>query len=227
MTLGKRIKHYRHQNGFSLLEMEKRTGIKKEYLCRIETDSLPNPTYKTMRVISQGLGINLIDLFDLTQSQPPKISVVSAAKLSAKPEPGSLIAIPIIDQQSAGEQSPNLTAEGYVLIGQSLIADITKVGSYRALYLDKNDTSMSPVIPAGSLLCIDFGSRNITQLLGKMVLLKDADNKCRAAYLKTDGDFIIGMPHNINDYTPFLIPRNKNDAILGKLVGCFNCIPPQ
>ncbi len=229
MTLGKRIRHFRHKNGFSLREMEKRTGIKKEYLCRIETDSLPNPTYKTLQSIVQGLDIGIVDLFVFSPPAAPRVSVLSATEFDTNPAAESLVAIPIITPQQACRQPLDLStpaADNYVLINPSVITNLTRFSAHAAIYLDENDSSMSPVIPPGALVCIDFGPQAILQLEGKMVLVKDNDSKCRVAYLKTDGDFFIGVPYNVHSHSPFLIPRNRTGSVLGKVVGCLSCIPP-
>lgn len=229
MTLGKRIKHFRHKNGFSLREMESRTGIKKEYLCRIETDSLPNPTYKTLQTIVQGLDIDIVDLFVFSPPVAPKVSVLSATEFNTIPELGSLIAIPIITPQVASQQPidfSNQAVESYVLINPSVITNITKIGAHAAIYVDENDNSMSPAIPSGSLVCVNFGPQDIMQLADKIVLMKDNNGKCRIAYLKIEEDCFIGIPHNIQSYSPFIVPRERTDSVLGKVVGCLSCIPP-
>ncbi len=226
-TLGERIRHRRRQNGFSLRELGERTGIKKEYLCRIETNALPNPTYKTLLIIAQGLGINLVELFEHFPASPPRIRLLPVAELAAEPKPEGWIAIPIIDRQSACQQPLSLSAKmdkGYVLIDPFLIPHTNGVGNYRALCLDKNDHSMSPVIRAGSLICVDFGPHDISQLVGKTVLMRDEEARCRLGHLRIEDGLIVCMPHNIH-YTPLIISRQKRDSVLGRVVGCLNCIP--
>jgi transcriptional regulator with XRE-family HTH domain len=228
MTLGKRIKHFRHKSGFSLREMESRTGIKKEYLCRIETDSLPNPTYKTLQSIVQGLDIDIVDLFVFSPPATPKVSVISATEFDTNYKADNLVAIPIITPQLACRRPldfSNQEFDSYVLINPSVITNITKFSMHAALYLDKADDSMSPAVPAGALLCVDFGSHDLAQLEDKMVLIKVDNEQCRIAYLKLKEDFYVGVPHNIKNHSPFLIPRHKTDAVLGKIVGCLSCIP--
>jgi transcriptional regulator with XRE-family HTH domain len=225
MIIGERIKHFRKLSGFSLKEMEKRTGIKKEYLCRIETKALPNPTYKTIQIIAQGLGINLTKLFEPSApTPPPKLSLLSPKELPVAPSTRSLVAIPIVNQQSLCRPPHNLSSEeieDYVMIGSSFIPNITKNGTYRATYLDENDNGMYPAIPAGALVCIDMGQKEIPQLIDKIVLIKDSETTCKARYLKIQENFIVGLPHDGHHYNPLVIPQQEENPILGKVIGCF------
>jgi transcriptional regulator with XRE-family HTH domain len=226
ITLGERIRHLRQQNGLSLVELEKRTGIKKEYLCRIETGALPNPTYKTLQLIAQGLETGLMELFEHSPPVPSTIRLFPPAELAADPKLEGWMAVPIIDQQSACQQPVSAgEAKGFVLVSPSLIPGITNDSIYKALYLDENDHSMSPVIPAGSLICVDFGQRDPSRLVGKIVLTKANGAKCKIGCLRMTEDFIISIPHNTRHYTPLLVPRGEGNPVLGKVVGWLTCIP--
>ncbi len=72
MTLGKRIKFVRLAAKISQLELEKRTGIKREYLSKLENSRLKNPTINTLKKIAAGLRIDFLAL--LTDN--PKILTI-------------------------------------------------------------------------------------------------------------------------------------------------------
>lgn len=58
MTLGKKIRHLRLEANLSQFELEQRTGIKREYLSRLENERLKNVTLKTLRKLGKGLRVN-------------------------------------------------------------------------------------------------------------------------------------------------------------------------
>jgi len=62
MTIGEKIRQLREGQHLSQAELERRTGIKREYISKIENNELDNPTYKTLLKIAKGLGINITDL---------------------------------------------------------------------------------------------------------------------------------------------------------------------
>ena len=60
--LGNQIKSLRESKGLSQGDIEKRTGIKREYISKIETGDLENPTYKTLQKLAKGIGVSVIEL---------------------------------------------------------------------------------------------------------------------------------------------------------------------
>ena len=62
MTIGEKIKAIRENQGLSQSEIERRTGIKREYLSKIENCELKNPTYNTLQKIAKGLGVTFLYL---------------------------------------------------------------------------------------------------------------------------------------------------------------------
>lgn len=64
MEVSKRIKIIRIEKGLSQAEIEKRTGIKREYLSKIENGHLSNPTFDTIKKLSEvGFDISLLEFF--------------------------------------------------------------------------------------------------------------------------------------------------------------------
>ena len=56
------LRNARKAAGMSQSELEKATGIKREYISKMESNELKNPTYKTLLRLCKGLGISLIEL---------------------------------------------------------------------------------------------------------------------------------------------------------------------
>lgn len=67
MILGERIRNVRIAAGLSQSQLEKRTGIKREYLSKLETSSLKNPTIDTLIKITDGCEITLVKFLGGTQ----------------------------------------------------------------------------------------------------------------------------------------------------------------
>jgi transcriptional regulator with XRE-family HTH domain len=80
MTIGQKIKTIRQNNELSQSEIESRTGIKREYLSKIENNELENPTYKTLKKICKGLGITLADLENFSSGSSPLTVINSERK---------------------------------------------------------------------------------------------------------------------------------------------------
>lgn len=59
MEIGEKIKTIRKNKCMSQSEFEKKTGMKREYLSKIENSELKNPTYNTLKKIVGGLGVSL------------------------------------------------------------------------------------------------------------------------------------------------------------------------
>jgi len=67
MTIGEAIKSVRQQKGITQKVIEQKTGIKKEYLSRIENNRLKNPTHATLCKIAKGINTELSALFKMTE----------------------------------------------------------------------------------------------------------------------------------------------------------------
>ncbi len=226
MTLGEKIKQFRKQRSFSLRQMEKITGIKKDYLCRIETSVLKNPTYKTLYTISKGSEIDIAELFETAPYVRPVIKIVSHIEQKGQAKSKNLLAIPIISQQAACQEAfktPLTENQCYGILSQSYLPNIEQTSNCRLLYHNSEDSSMEPVIPAGALMCVDFGDQKIEALENKITLIKHNDNTCKIGYLKFDSDSIIILPHDKFRYSPIIFPLSQqNVRILGKVIGCFS-----
>jgi len=63
LNIGSKIREVRVAKKLTQEEVERRTGIKREYLSKIETGGLPNVTIKTLKKITDALGIPLSKFF--------------------------------------------------------------------------------------------------------------------------------------------------------------------
>lgn len=70
-TLGGKIREIRMAKGLSQSEIERRTGLKREYLSKIENCDLKNPTYLTLKKLAKGMGCS-INLFFPVQEDTEK-----------------------------------------------------------------------------------------------------------------------------------------------------------
>lgn len=80
-TLGERIKTWRKRSGLSQTGLERATGIKREYLSKLENNELKNPTIGTLRKIAEkGFGISMpvfLDDLENPKSVQAKLFVVT------------------------------------------------------------------------------------------------------------------------------------------------------
>jgi transcriptional regulator with XRE-family HTH domain len=85
MTIGQKIKTIRQNNELSQSRIEELTGIKREYLSKIENDELKNPTYNTLKKICKGLGVSLADLENFSAGSSP-LTVINRERKRLKNE---------------------------------------------------------------------------------------------------------------------------------------------
>ncbi len=62
-NIGIKIREMRVARRLTQEQMERRTGIKREYLSKIETGGLPNITIKTLKKITDALDVSLSRFF--------------------------------------------------------------------------------------------------------------------------------------------------------------------
>ncbi|MBI5787450.1 MAG: helix-turn-helix domain-containing protein [Candidatus Schekmanbacteria bacterium] len=228
-NLGQRIRHFREIKGMSQSELEKHTGIKREYLSKLENDELKNPTYFTMLKISKGMGINISDLVEPLDfhklRQEPVLEIVSALKkdkrLEDKVSEGSFVAVPIVNGEVAAGNPTYINErdiEDYALIHSSYVKETEDYQRYRCTWVAKNSRSMYPIINPGTLVCIDSQQKDPEALEGKIVVLRDSEGGCTIRYLRLSGKHIVGVPENIREYNPLLIPVSEKNPIVGRIV---------
>lgn len=64
MLFGHFVKENRVAKGITQGEIQRKTGIKREYISRIESGELPNPTISTIKkIVVSGLGMPLSEFF--------------------------------------------------------------------------------------------------------------------------------------------------------------------
>ncbi len=125
--LGQRIKHLRKNKGLTQFDLEKRTGIKREYLSKIENDELNNPTFTTLLKICEGIGVPVTELLsgkdELPTRKEPQIRVLSGSgenkDISDQIEKGDFRVVPIINDNFASS-NPKYIGKNDIL-GYSII----------------------------------------------------------------------------------------------------------
>lgn len=230
LDLGHRIKRIRENRGLSQSEVERKTGIKREYLSKIENSELKNPTYGTIKKICKGIDVSIAELLDPEEFKKPRpepvISVISAnvrrdKMLQNQIDVGEFICIPIIDGEIAAG-NPNTINDkdihDYALVHSHCVKHTTDYDRYRCIWVKQGSRSMSPVIEPGSLVCIDAQQRDPKMLDGKIVAMKDDDGYCSIKRLKIEKNFLIGIPENIKEYNPIVFSMSKSNPIIGKVV---------
>lgn len=85
MTFAAKLKSLRHTAKLSQTQLEAKTGIKREYISKMETDDLKNPTIDTVKKLARGLGVDpAIFLTDLPEAIAAIISATCEARREAE-----------------------------------------------------------------------------------------------------------------------------------------------
>jgi transcriptional regulator with XRE-family HTH domain len=63
MKFGERLSKIRKEEKQSQQQVGDKAGVKREYLCKIETGILSNPSLKTIKRIAKAFDISLSELF--------------------------------------------------------------------------------------------------------------------------------------------------------------------
>lgn len=69
MALGERIRKLRLAAKLSQGDVERESGILREYISKLETGDIENPTFKTLQRLSKGLGVDI----DILVTDNPQI----------------------------------------------------------------------------------------------------------------------------------------------------------
>jgi putative transcriptional regulator len=228
-NLGDRIREIRKQKAISQVELESKTGIKREYLSKIENSELKNPTYNTLIRICEGLGVSLRELVDLGKEpqlrKDPPLKIVAAPEVAARLDLGNYVAIPLISQQTAFRGIGHIAAEEieqYVVILADYVAPTGDSSRFRCIKLGNSDRSMSPAIEPEAIIGIDSYQNDSYELDGKLVLVGLEEELCGVRRLRIQGNYAVAIPQNLRDYNPIVLTVGKKRQILGQVVWCFN-----
>jgi transcriptional regulator with XRE-family HTH domain len=123
-NLGQRIRRIRKMRGLSQSGLEKKSGIKREYISKLETNDLKNPTRDTLIKLAKALEITLGQLIE-GEVEPvvPQINVagVHEGKLGKE----SHIGIPIVKPEKLKvEILPASDILDYVVLPAKFFKDI-------------------------------------------------------------------------------------------------------
>ncbi len=227
--LGQKIKHLRKNKGLTQFDLEKKTGIKREYLSKIENNELNNPTFSTLLKICDGIGIPITELLsgddELPVRKEPLIKIFSGKEseeeLAEKIEGKEFVAIPIISAEFAASNPKYISQNDiidYAIISGNFLESQYDQHRYRCVSVETDDLSMYPQIEPKGVVCIDSYQNNAEELDGKIVALKNNDGICSVRYLKSEKKYLLGMPENIKEYVPLIFSANKQNYILGKVI---------
>jgi len=229
VLLGQKIRYLRKNKGLTQFDLERKTGIKREYLSKIENDELNNPTFSTLVKICEGIGIPISELLvdddSLPSRKDPVIKVLARPeemdKINDKSGVQNFLAAPIISSEFAACNPKFIglnDVEDYALIYAKYLEPTDDQHRYRCVVLDENDESMKPALEPGAIICIDSHRRDPVELDRKLVAMRDNNGKCVARRLRLERNYVLGMPENIKDYSPIVFSANKQARILGQIV---------
>jgi transcriptional regulator with XRE-family HTH domain len=80
--LGSRIKEIRLSKNLTQLDIERRSGMKREYYSQIELGGLPNPTIDTLRKLALALGVTVHELIPVAGDNGKTKTTITTAELS-------------------------------------------------------------------------------------------------------------------------------------------------
>jgi transcriptional regulator with XRE-family HTH domain len=81
-NLGSRIKKVRLSKNLTQLDIEQRTGIKREYYSKIESGGLSNPTINTLRRLANAMSVSVHELIPLAEDNGKDKTTITTAELS-------------------------------------------------------------------------------------------------------------------------------------------------
>ncbi len=228
VEIGKRVKGMRKLKNMSQIELEKRTGIKREYLSKIENQELKNPTYRTLCKLSDGLGIPLPELIsentEVKAVREPVFEMIAPKDWSEQIDntlkEGTFTVVPVISQSLAvktPEYIQDKQIEEFVFLPAECLEPTLDSGRYRGIRLGADDESMAPCFRPGSLVVLDSYRRDPRVLDREMVILRDKEDNCMVREIRMEGKTIIAIPLAIRDYPPLLL-NNRQNLILGKVI---------
>jgi transcriptional regulator with XRE-family HTH domain len=227
--LGQRIKHLRKNKGLTQFDLEKKTGIKREYLSKLENDELNNPTFSTLLKICEGIGIPINELLSgeegLPVRQEPVINVISGfeknTEIANSLGDKKFQVIPIISNEFAASNPSYISQHDiidYTLISSDYLDASTDQHRYRCIRIGADEYSMCPIIEPNSIVCIDSHQRDLTAVNRNIVALRTNEGTCIIRYIRLEKNCILGIPENIKDYSPLIFSVNKQTLVLGKVI---------
>ena len=225
--LGQKIRSLRKSKGLTQFDLERRTGIKREYLSKIENDELNNPTFFTLLKICEGIGVPVTELLSMENNLPapkvPQINILSSENqhVAEAIEKGHFVVLPIISNEFAACDPKFICQEdiqNYIIIHSALLPAASDQHRFRCVQLADDDYSMSPTLSPRSIVCIDSNLRALAEVDRKMVALRDAEGRCLVCYIRVEKGHILGIPENLKDYGPLVFPNQKFNRILGQVV---------
>lgn len=212
---GKRLRKFREIKKLSQAEIEKRTGLKREYISKMENGDLKNPTYNTLIRLAAGLEVRVSELVDPAEFMKPREEPV--IDVSGKNGAGAIskwnfVSVPIIETALA-ITNPGYIEEkdiqSYALVPASFLEETENDNRYRCVW----------VKGGSAFICIDSEKRDPMDVCGSFVAMSYKE-KCVIRRISLDDSVsnIIGVPLRQSNDRTIVAPLKKNHPILGVIV---------
>lgn len=230
IELGERIRQIRRLKNMSQIELERKTGIKREYLSKIENQELKNPTYRTLERLAQGLGVPLPELIaealEAKAPREPRLDVIApkdwVSRIDKEIKAGTYLVVPVISRvlaTRAPECIQQEQVEEFVFLLARFCEPTLDSARYRGVRLRDDDWSMVPCLAPGTVVVVDSYQRDPNALDKALVLLCDGEDGCVVREIRLGQKVAVAIPLAVRDYPPTLLTGRKN-LVLGKVVWC-------
>ncbi len=227
-TLGHRIRRLRKWKGLSQTALESKSGIKREYLSKLENNELKNPTYNTMLKLCAGLGVSITSLVETGDELPPRrnpvIRVVSPQERQVSLKKGvntNYFAVPIISKEVVAVNPLYLSEQeitDYALVPFNWLEVENAQNRYRCLRLGKDDQAMVPLLSPDSVVCFDIQQGDPQKLHQQMVVLRSREGNAVVRHIKLEDEYLVAVPENLKEYCLSIFPLEKGNPVIGKVV---------
>jgi XRE family transcriptional regulator, regulator of sulfur utilization len=71
--LGRRLRQAREAHGWSMHELERRSGLKTSIISRLETGKQPGAHSETLKILAETLGVSIDYLLGVQRKQSPSV----------------------------------------------------------------------------------------------------------------------------------------------------------
>ena len=197
--VGMQIRKYRKMRKMTQKELGAKIGVKHNTISSYEA-GINEPEQNTLFAIADVLGININDLFPKANEE---ISNLISLPREVRP-------IPVIGTIACGEP---IFAEQNFEDYRYEVADNLPTG--KLYYLYAKGESMSPTIPAGSLVLIR--EQPFVESGQIAAVLLNGDSEATLKRIKWQGDILILMPDN-PAYEPIVVTSDNPVRIIGRAI---------
>lgn len=197
--VGMQIRKYRKMRKMTQKELGMKIGVKHNTISSYEA-GINEPEQNTLFAIADVLGISINDLFPKANEE---ISNLISLPREVRP-------IPVVGTIACGEP---IFAEQNFEDYRYEVADNLPAG--KLYYLYAKGESMSPTIPAGSLVLIR--EQPFVESGQIAAVLLNGDSEATLKRVKWQGDILILMPDN-PAYEPIVVTSDNPVRIIGRAI---------